>query len=132
MKRARIKRTAASRRTLPTYPAFCVVVGAAWAFDPGSRLGSSAVLRYAGIVAPIMGLAVLVIGLVLAFALWGGWTKLYTRTLGALLGWMIVWTGVLLLAAAFGQATWGAFAWPFAFAAFCWASMISLEAGEGA
>jgi hypothetical protein len=131
--------TAASLRTLPTYPAFCVVVGATWALDPGSRLGATPALSFAGRWTPLFGLVVFAIGIWLTVAYALGqidqddrWRtrKLYNLGLGALLGWMIIWAGVLILAAALGSATWGAWAWPAAFARFSWATVVSLETRE--
>lgn len=131
--------TPAEHRTLPTYPWFCMVVGASWAFDPGSRLGDSAGLRFAGHWTPFMGIVVLIIGVWLEVMLLLGeharrerfdYGQAYTHGLGVLVFWMYAWALVLLGAAIFGHATWAAWAWPTAFGRLAWASMVALEARE--
>lgn len=122
--------TRASRRTVPAYPLFCLVVGAVWTFDPGSRLVGTPALAFAGRWTPVMGGTLLILSVLLGYAFWRELRPLYMAALGALIGWMAVWAAVLLWAANAGAATWGAWAWPAMIGWLGWASLVTLDAEE--
>jgi hypothetical protein len=124
--------TAASRRTLPTYPVFAFIVGLSFLLTPVERLVTNPALRYADTLIPIRfwGVAFIAVAAVLVVALCQHRRTLYVIALGGMLVWMALWSAVLLAAALWDSATWSAWVWPAVIARFCWASMVSLETQE--
>lgn len=124
--------TAASRIMLPTYPVFLLVVGLNLTFTSDARLLASPGLSYAArsFDLTFWGIGFLTVALVLAAALLVHRRHWYQVGLGVAISWLLIWTGVLALAALNGGASPTAWVWPAFIARACWASLVSLEVGE--
>jgi hypothetical protein len=128
MKLTRSNVTIASRVMLPTYLVVAFWIGPVYVLDPGSRLQGSPAF-------PILPRPLWGAGFVLAAAVLLAAMLVHKRRLAALsLSPMCLWFGLWMLAlgkaAIFDGSSYSAPALPFLAMMACWASMLSLLAGE--
>lgn len=124
--------TAASRVMLPTYAVFFGIVGLGLVATPESRLHRTPAFAYADrwVDLTLWGAGYLVIAVALVVALALRSRRGYRSALSAGFVWMIGWAVLTLLAALQGDASYSAWIWPAFVAVACWASLVSLAAGE--
>jgi hypothetical protein len=124
--------TAASRRMLPTYPAFFAVIGFGLALTPTARLVQTPTFDYANRLIPInwWGYGFLTLAVVFTACLLTHNRRAYELALGCGIAWMTMWAVGTVASAFYDLASFTAWAWPAFVARACWASLISLEVGE--
>ena len=124
--------TAASRVMLPVYVITFCWIGGSWAFTDEGRLIKTPALEYANAVLPLPFWGVLLVwtGLLILGAILSGRRDFCRLALWVGLVVMGVFCALFTFAAAYGQASPSAPAWPFIIAAACFASDRSLLKGE--
>lgn len=124
--------TAASRVMLPTYALFFGAVGLSLVATPQARLHRTPAFEYADrwVDLTLWGTGYLAVAVALVLALALRNRRGYRTALAAGFVWMIGWAILTLLAAFNGAATYSAWIWPAFIAVACWASLVSLAAGE--
>lgn len=124
--------TIASSVMLKVYPAFAFGIGLSFTLTPRSRLVESPSLAYADdlFALDLWGIGYLAVAAALGIALVLHRRRLYQAALLVMTLWMLLWAAVMAYAAAQGQGSYSAWTWPAFIAAACWATLLSLEAGE--
>lgn len=111
---------------------FFSVIGASFTFTPLERLVATPGLAYLNswVSIRLVGLILLVGATGLAYAMWSHRRIVTVVVLVACMAWMGAFAVALIFAAIFGDASFAAWAWPGYVALACWASLLSLQAGE--
>jgi hypothetical protein len=120
--------TIASRVMLPTYTAFALFLGIVYVTDPDGRLAHST--SFPVLPTAVWGVGFVVVGLLQIAAMIQRDRRLYVLSLAPLLVWCLLWGLALVYSAARDGTSFTAPAFPLFVAFACWASMLSLIAGE--
>jgi hypothetical protein len=125
--------TVASQRMLPTYPVLATIVGLTFVLTPSADLRHNAeafVYIDAGIGLHLWGWGFLFAAALMTIALVVRQRVLYQAVLAVFIVWLVLFAGVLAVAAMHEAASWSAWAWPAFGARACWASFLSLDSRE--
>lgn len=124
--------TAASRRMLPTYPAFFGIVGLGLLLTNHDRLIQTPAFNYADSIGGIRlwGAGFLTLAAAFVVALVLKRRRPYQIALTVAIVWMTLWAAVTAASAFIDLSSFTAWAWPAFIGRACWASLVSLETRE--